>query len=82
MISHTINKMEPEPEEIWDAWQKWRDDDNSLYDNGRHRGINECIKILSDVAALPELDRMPASFIVSVVTASLKETLKENHGNV
>ena len=74
--------MEPEPEEIWDAWQKWRDDDGFLYENGRARGINECIKILSDVAALPELDRMPASFIVSVVTASLKETLKENHGNV
>ena len=80
MISHTINKMEPEPEEIWDAWQKWRDDDNSLYDNGRHRGINECIQVLKDVAANAELNRMPSHFVVALVIATLEETLKENHG--
>jgi len=81
MISHTINKMEPEPEEIWEAWQEWKDgDDSALYDNGRHRGINECIKILSDVAALPELNKMPSSFVVSLVRASLEEILKENDG--
>lgn len=79
MTSHTLNKMEPEPEEIWNAWQEWRDSDYSLYDNGRARGINECIKILNDVAAQPELNRMPSSFIVSVVTATLREMLKENH---
>lgn len=80
MISHSTNKMEPEPEEIWNAWQEWKDgDDSALYDNGRARGINECIKILNDVAAQPELNRMPSSFIVSVVTATLREILKENY---
>ena len=70
--------MEPEPEEIWNAWQKW--DDGFLYENGRHRGINDCIKILSDVAANAELNRMPSHFVVALVIATLEETLKENNG--
>ena len=51
-----------------------------LYENGRHRGINDCIKILSDVAANAELNRMPSHFVVALVIATLEETLKENHG--
>ena len=80
MTQVTNNKMEPEPEEIWNAWQKW--DDGFLYENGRARGINESIKILSDVAANPELNRMPSHFVVALIIATLEETLKENHGNV
>ena len=80
MTQVTNNKMEPEPEEIWDAWQKW--DDGFLYENGRARGINECIQILKDVAANPELSRMPSDFVVALVIATLQETQKENHGNV
>ena len=75
--------MEPEPEEIWDAWQEWKDgDDSALHDSGWTDGINECIKILKDVEAQPELNKMPSSFVVSLVRASLEEILKENHGNV
>tara|TARA_B110000977_G_C10764468_1_gene372072 strand:+ start:339 stop:557 length:219 start_codon:yes stop_codon:yes gene_type:complete len=70
--------MEPEPQEIWDAWQKW--DDGFLYENGRARGINECVRILKDVEALPELNKMPSSFVVALIIASLEETLKENDG--
>ena len=72
--------MEPEPQEIWNAWQEWKDgDDSELYDNGRARGINECIKILKDVAAQSELNKMPSSFVVALIIATLEETLKENH---
>ena len=81
MTQVTDNTMEPEPEEIWNAWQEWKDgDDSALYDSGWTDGINECIKILKDVEAQPELNRMPASFIVSVVAGTLREMLKENHG--
>jgi|SaaInl5LU_22_DNA_1037371.scaffolds.fasta_scaffold17257_4 hypothetical protein len=62
---------------------EWKDgDDSALYDSGWIDGINECIKILNDVAAQPELNKMPASFVVSVVTATLKETIGESNGNV
>jgi len=71
------NTMELEPEEIWNAWQEWKDgDDSALYDSGWTDGINECIKILKNVAAQPELNRLPSSFTVSVVTATLEEILK------
>ena len=70
--------MEPEPEEIWNAWQKW--DDGFLYENGRARGINECIKVLKDVAAQSELNKMPSSFVVALVIASLEETRKISDG--
>jgi len=83
MTQVTNNTMEPEPEEIWNAWQEWKDgDDSALYDSGWTDGINECIKILKDVEAQSELNKMPSSFVVSVVRASLEEILKENHGNV
>jgi len=61
--------------------KEWVDgDDSALYDNGWTDGINECIKILKNVAAQPELNKMPASFVVSVVTASLEETMREKYG--
>ena len=72
------NTMEPEPEEIWNAWQEWKDgDDSALYNSGWTDGINECLSILKNVKAQTELDRMPSSFIVSVVAGTLRETLKE-----
>ena len=72
------NKMEPEPQEIWNAWQEWEDgDDAQLYDSGYEDGINESIKILKNVIAQPKLNLMPASFVVSVVTATLEETIRE-----
>ena len=70
------NKMEPEPEEIWNAWQEWKDgDDSALYDSGWIDGINECLSILKNVKAQTELDRMPASFIVALVIATLEDSL-------
>jgi hypothetical protein len=60
---------------------EWKDgDDSALYDSGYDDGINESIKILKNVAAQPELNKMPASFVVSVVTASLEETMREKYG--
>ena len=81
MTQVTDNTMEPEPEEIWKAWQEWKDgDDSELYENGRTDGINECIKVLKDVEAQSELNKMPSSFVVSLVAVTLGEMLKENHG--
>lgn len=77
MTQVTNNAMEPEPQEIWNAWQEWKDgDDSALYDSGYDDGVNECIKILKNVKAQTELDRMPSSFTVSVVIATLEEILK------
>ena len=53
---------------------EWKDgDDSALYDSGYYDGINKCIKILESVKAQPELDRMPSSFTVSVVIATLRK---------
>ena len=60
---------------------EWKDgDDSALYDSGWTDGVNECISILKNVAAQQELNKMPASFVVSVVTASLEETMREKYG--
>jgi len=56
---------------------EWKDgDDSALYDSGYYDGINKCIKILKSVKAQPELDRMPSSFTVSVVLATLEKVSK------
>ena len=62
---------------FYEDWQEWKDgDDSALYDSGYDDGINECLKILNNAKAQPELDRMPSSFTVSVVIATLEEILK------
>ena len=53
---------------------EWEDgDDSALYDSGYYDGINKCIKILKSIKTQPELDRMPSSFTVSVVLATLEK---------
>ena len=75
------NTMEPEPQEIWNAWQEWKDgDDSALYDSGWTDGINECIKILKNIISQPQLNKMPSAFALSVVSASLEETIREKYG--
>jgi hypothetical protein len=75
MTNHTT--FEPEPAEIWEAWQEWKDgDDSDLYDSGYSDGIIKAIEILDSVRAQPEVDRLPSSFTVSVVVATLREILK------
>ena len=77
MTQVTNNTMEPEPEEIWDAWQEWEDgDDSALYDSGYTDGIIKAIEILNSVRAQSEVDRLPSSFTVSVVIATLREIAK------
>ena len=81
MTQVTNNTMEPEPEEIWNAWQEWKDgDDSALYDSGWTDGINECISILKNIISQPQLNKMPSAFALSVVSASLEETIREKHG--
>ena len=77
MTQVTNNTMEPEPQEIWDAWQEWEDgDDSALYDSGYTDGIIKAIEILNSVRAQSEVDRLPSSFTVSVVIATLREIAK------
>jgi hypothetical protein len=79
MTQVTNNTMEPEPQEIWDAWQEWEDgDDSALYDSGYTDGIIKAIEILDSVRAQSEVDRLPSSFTVSVVIATLREIAKGN----
>ena len=68
------NIMEPEPEEIWREWQDG--DDSALYDSGYTDGIIKAIEILNSVRAQSEVDRLPSSFTVSVVIATLREIAK------
>jgi hypothetical protein len=76
------NTMEPEPDEIWNAWQEWQEwedgDDSALYDSGYRDGIIKAIDILNSVREQEQVDRLPSSFTVSVVVATLREILKGN----
>ena len=75
------NTMEPEPQEIWNAWQEWEDgDDSALYDSGWTDGVKECISILKNIISQPQLNKMPSAFALSVVSASLEETIREKYG--
>ena len=56
---------------------EWKDgDDSALYDSGYNDGINKCIEILKSVKAQPDFDRIPSSFTVSVVLATLEKVSK------
>ena len=69
--------MTPEPKEIWEAWQEWEDgDDSELYDNGYREGIIKAIDILNSVRAQDQVDKLPSSFTVSVVIATLRKILE------
>lgn len=72
MTQATKNKinMEPEPEEIWREWQDG--DDSALYDEGYKDGLVKAITILDSVRSQPQVDRLPSSFTVSVVIATLR----------
>ena len=53
---------------------EWKDgDDAALYDSGYEDGLIKAITILDSVRLQPEVDRLPSSFIVSVVIATLRK---------
>jgi hypothetical protein len=63
---------------FYELWNEWKDgDDSDLYDSGYQDGIIKAIEILDSVRGQPEVDRLPSSFTVSVVVATLREILKE-----
>ena len=62
---------------LYEDWQEWKDgDDSALYDSGYSDGIIKAIQILDSVRTQSEVDRLPSSFTVSVVVATLREILK------
>ena len=74
MTNHTINQMEPEPEEIWKEWQDG--DDSKLYDEGYYEGILKAVEIINSVRNTPNVDRVPFHLTMSAVVATLRETMK------
>ena len=53
---------------------EWKDgDDAAIYDEGYLEGITKAITILDNVRAQQEVDRLPSSFTVSVVIATLRK---------
>jgi hypothetical protein len=73
------NTLEPEPQEIWDAWQKWEDgDDSKLYDDGYKDGLIKASEILFSVREQPQVNRLPSSLTLSVVLGTIREILKGN----
>ena len=64
----TISELQAEPD------YEWKDgDDAALYDEGYLDGITKAITILDSVRLQPEVDRLPSSFTVSVVIATLRK---------
>jgi hypothetical protein len=62
---------------FYELWNEWQDgDDSALYDSGYTDGIIKAIEILDGVRAQSEVDRLPSSFTVSVVIATLREIAK------
>lgn len=60
-----------------DADYEWQDgDDSALYDAGYYDGLIKAIDILNSVREQPEVDRLPSSFTVSVVVATLRKVLE------
>lgn len=56
---------------------EWQDgDDDEIYREGYKDGIIKAITILDSVRSQPQVDRLPSGFTVSVVIATLRETLK------
>jgi len=53
---------------------EWQDgDDAEIYDAGYQDGLIKAITILDSVRQQPEVDRLPSSFTVSVVIATLRK---------
>jgi hypothetical protein len=66
-------------DKFYEDWQEWKDgDDSALYDSGYYDGVIKAVEILDSVRAQPEVDRLPSSFTVSVVIATLREIAKGN----
>ena len=56
---------------------EWQDGDDALiYDTGYQDGLIKAITILDSVRLQPEVDRLPSSFTVSVVIATLRKVLE------
>ena len=66
--SKTIFERQEEPD------YEWQDgDDAAIYDTGYQDGLIKAITILDSVRLQPEVDRLPSSFTVSVVIATLRK---------
>ena len=75
--------MSRQPNEMMEdqIWEEWQDgDDSKLYDNGYTDGYKDGLikasEILFSVKEQPQVDRLPSSFTVSVVLATIREMLK------
>ena len=72
MTQATSNKTIFERQEEIDY--EWKDgDDAEIYDAGYQDGLIKAITILDSVRQQPEVDRLPSSFTVSVVIATLRK---------
>ena len=67
----TITELQAEPDYEWKEG-----DDSALWDDGYREGITKAITILDSVRMQPEVDRLPSSFTVSVVIATLRKVLE------
>ena len=74
MINHTINTMEPEPEEIWKEWQDG--DDSDLYDSGYQDGLIKAIQIINSVRDTPDVELVPFHLTMSAIASTLRELAK------
>jgi hypothetical protein len=64
-------------------WEEWEDgDDSAIYDKGYSDGYKDGLirasEILFSVKEQPQVDRLPSSFTVSVILATIREILKGN----
>ena len=71
MTNPTTNTIFERQEKIDYEWQDG--DDAEIYDTGYQDGLIKAITILDSVRQQPEVDRLPASFAVSVVIATLRK---------
>ena len=80
MTNHTINQMEPEPEEIWREWQDGDDDQLWFegYQTGYYDGVIKSLEIINSVRDTPNVDRVPFHLTMSAVASTLREIAKGN----
>ena len=74
-----MTRVTRQPNEMFEdqIWEEWQDgDDSALYDSGYYDGLIKAVEVLDSVRAQPEVDRLPSSFTVSVVIATLREIAK------
>lgn len=71
MTNPTTNTIFERQEKIDYEWQDG--DDAEIYDAGYQDGLIKAITILDSVRQQPEVDRLPSSFTVSVVIATLRK---------